>query len=139
RTRRPSVAIFTPSRVTDSTSFPPSLETTARTVPVSTVIRRPVSVTDTLFAPVAEAPGPRVNRSAPAASGPTACAVHLREPSGQRAVVQVCTGTGAPSAVVSANVRSPGCTPLGQATPKVDPAAAPSPPGSSHATLAGRS
>lgn len=99
--------------------------------PVETAIVEPVLFTLTLCAGAAGVPGPRRNVFAPAASGPTACAVHFAEPSGQVAVVHDCTGTSLPSSVVSANVWPLGWRPLGQGTPSVEPGAAPRPPDSS--------
>lgn len=71
--------------------------------PVETVIAPPVDLTSTLAVGAAGAPAVRANFLAPAASGPTACAVHFREPSGHVAVAQVCTGMSLPSAVARAN------------------------------------
>lgn len=90
------------------TSEEPVLPIFAVMTPVETVIDPPLFLTVTLWAAVAGSPVVRVNFLAPPASGPTACAVHFREPSGHLAVAQVWTGTSLPSAVARANFWSAG-------------------------------
>ena len=102
------------------TSAGPVRPISQRRSPTSTSTASAVSVT---FTPLAGAVArPRVTtRPAAARSAGTAWALHLIEPSGQVAVVQVCAGTAVPSASRTASAVLRFSAPRGQATPKVCP------------------
>ena len=133
-TSRPFLAISVDTRVTDLTRVEPLLPIRAVMTPVETSTVPPLESTVTFLSGALGAPVVRVSLPEP---GPTACAVHLREPSGQWASGQDCTGTSLPAASVSVKVWSSWWTPIGQGTPTVEPGAAPRPPSSSQSRVTG--
>lgn len=79
-TSRPFLAISVEPRVTDLISVAPDLPILAVMTPVETSMVPPRLSTVTFLAGAVVSPGLRVSLPLPE---PTACAVHLREPSGQ--------------------------------------------------------
>ncbi len=79
-TSRPFLAISVEPRVTDLTRVAPDLPILAVMTPVETSMVPPLLSTVTFLAGAAGSPVVRVSLPSPE---PTACAVHLREPSGQ--------------------------------------------------------
>lgn len=133
-TRRPFLAISVDPRVTDLTSVEPLLPIFAVMTPVDMSMVPPLLSTVTDLSGAPGSPAARLSFPDPEL---TACAVHLREPSGQYAIGQDCTGTALPSASVSAKVWSSVYAPFGQGTPTVEPGAAPRPPSSSQSRVTG--
>ncbi len=130
------MAISVEPRVTDLISVDPEVPIRAVMTPVDMSMVPPCRSTVTFLAGAAGAPGASVSLPFPE---PTAWAVHLREPSGQYASGQDCTGTALPSASVTANDWSSRKVPRGQGTPTVEPGAAPRPAPSSQARVTGPS
>lgn len=97
------MAISVEPRVTDLTSVEPLLPIFAVMTPVDMSMVPPLLSTVTFLSGAAGSPVLSVSFPE---SELTACAVHLREPSGQYAIGQDCTGTALPSASVSAKVWS---------------------------------
>ncbi|BDE38291.1 hypothetical protein SLITK23_15360 [Streptomyces lividans] len=122
--------------MTDLISADPDVPILAVMTPVDMSMVPPCRATATFLAGAAGVPAARVSLPLPEA---TAWAVHLREPSGQWASGQVCTGTALPSASVTANDWPSWKVPRGQGTPTVEPGAAPRPPSSSQLRVTGLS
>lgn len=121
-------------RFTDLTRVEPLLPIFAVMTPVETSMVPPCLSTVTFLSGAVGVPAASVSFPEPEL---TACAVHLREPSGQYAIGQDCTGTSLPEASVSAKVWSCWYAPFGQGTPTVEPGAAPRAPSSSQSRVTG--
>src|SRR6185437_10531140 len=101
-TRRPLVALVRPARTIDGMISAPERATRTVITPFAKITPADERETDTARAGAAGWPGTSVY-VLDVSAAPTACPLHLTDPSGQKASGQDCTGAAPPSARVRAN------------------------------------